>query len=118
MLVAPDSSFVWADAALLFAAVLVSAFLVTWLITDVGHVRRTPYIGILTALALGLFAADLVWSGTNVADLVTPNWPWAIVGGLVVAAITALATVPRTMRIGMAAKMRNAELTRSRVRSG
>jgi hypothetical protein len=43
-----DPSFTWQDAAVAFVIVAVAAFLVTWIVTDLLHVRRTPYIAILT----------------------------------------------------------------------
>ena len=47
-----DPSFVWQEAALAFASISVIAFLVTWVVTDLGRVPRTPYIAILTLTTL------------------------------------------------------------------
>jgi hypothetical protein len=44
----PDPSFGWQDATAAFAIIAVVAFLVTWVVTDLGHVSRTPYVAILT----------------------------------------------------------------------
>jgi hypothetical protein len=63
---------------------------VTFLVTDLWHVRRTPYIAILTALALGLLAWDMTWSGTSLGDLVADNWALAILAAIVVAVISGL----------------------------
>jgi hypothetical protein len=81
-----DPSFTWQDAAVAFVIVAVAAFLVTWIVTDLLHVRRTPYIAILTLTTFGLTAGYLAWSGTRFTDLVTSGWGWAIVAGCVAAA--------------------------------
>jgi hypothetical protein len=83
----PDPSFGWQDAVAAFTIISVVAFLVTWVVTDLGHVSRTPYVGILTAATFGLAAGYIAWSGTSVADLVTADWGWGILGGLVVAGV-------------------------------
>ena len=63
------------------------AFLVTWVVTDLGHVSRTPYVAILTLTTLALAAGYLAWSGTSVNDLVTAGWGWGMLAGLVAAAV-------------------------------
>lgn len=83
----PDPSFGWQDATAAFAIIAVVAFLVTWVVTDLGHVSRTPYIGILAVTTLALATGYLAWSGTSVADLATAGWVWGILGGLVAAAV-------------------------------
>ena len=83
----PEPSFGWQDATAAFAIIAVVAFLVTWVVTDLGHVSRTPYVAILTVTTVGLAAGYLAWSGTSVADLVAAGWVWGIVGGLVAAAV-------------------------------
>ena len=83
----PDPSFGWQDATAAFAIIAVVAFLVTWVVTDLGHVSRTPYVAILTLTTLALGAGYLAWSGTSVADLVTAGWVWGILGGLVAAGV-------------------------------
>ncbi len=83
----PDPSFGWQDATAAFAIIAVVAFLVTWVVTDLGHVSRTPYVAILTVTTFSLGAGYIAWSGTSVADLVTAGWVWGILGGLVAAAV-------------------------------
>ena len=82
----PDPSFGWQDATAAFAIIAIVAFLVTWVVTDLGHVS-----GPLTSDPRGddarLGAGYLAWSGTSVADLVTAGWGWGILGGLVAAAV-------------------------------
>lgn len=83
----PGPSFGWQDATAAFAIIAVVAFLVTWIVTDLGHVSRTPYVAILTVTTFGLAAGYITWSGTSVADLLTAGWVWGILGGLVAAAV-------------------------------
>jgi hypothetical protein len=80
-------SFGWQEAVAAFATISVVAFLVTWVVTDLGHVSRTPYVAILTLTTLALAAGYLAWSGTSVAGLLTDGWGWGILGGLVAAAL-------------------------------
>jgi hypothetical protein len=89
----PDPSFGWQDATAAFAIIAVVAFLVTWVVTDLGHVSRTPYVAILTVTTFGLAAGYIAWSGTSVADLVVAGWVWGIVGGLVAAAVVCPSSV-------------------------
>ena len=77
-----DPSFTWQQATAAFAIIAVVAFLVTWIVTDLGHVSRTPYVAVLTLTTLALAAGYIAWSGTSVADLVTAGWVWGILGGL------------------------------------
>ena len=63
-----DSSFGWQEATAAFAIIAVVAFLVTWVVTDLGHVSRTPYVAVLTLTTLALSAGYIAWSGTSVAD--------------------------------------------------
>lgn len=89
MPVAPDPSFGWQEAALAYAVVLIAAFLVTWVVTDLLHVPRTPYVGVLTLVTVALGAGYLWSSGTDLADLVVPDWGWGVVGGLIAGAVVA-----------------------------
>lgn len=84
-----DPSFGWQEAIAAFAIISVVAFSVTWVVTDLGRVSRTPYVAILTLTTLALAAGYLAWSGTSVADLVTAGWGWGILGGVVAAALVA-----------------------------
>lgn len=82
-----DPSFGWHEALGAFAVVSAVAFSVTWVVTDLGHVPRTPYVAILTLTTLALAAGYVVWSGTSVADLLTARWGWGILGGLIAAGL-------------------------------
>lgn len=85
----PDPAFGWQDAAAAFAIIAVVAFLVTWVVTDLGHVSRTPYVAVLTVATLALAAGYLAWSGTSLADLVTAGWGVGILAGLIAGAVVA-----------------------------
>ena len=84
-----DTSFGWQEAVAAFAIISVVAFLVTWVVTDRGHVTRTPYVAILTLTTFALAAGYLAWSGTSVVDLVTVGWGWGILGAVAATALVA-----------------------------
>jgi hypothetical protein len=84
-----DSAFGWQEAVAAFAVISVVAFLVTWVVTDLGHVPRTPYVAILTLTTLALAAGYLAWSGTSANELVLAGWGWGLLGGVVAAALVA-----------------------------
>jgi hypothetical protein len=84
---APDPSFGWQDAAVAFVVIASCAFFVTWIVTDVLHIGRTPYIAILSAIVGALTVGYLGWSKTSLKELATSNWPWGIVAGVAVAAL-------------------------------
>ena len=81
-----DPSFSWQEAVGAFAVIAASAFFVTWAVTDVARVRRTPYIGILSLVTVALTSGYVAWSGTSASDLLTSRWVWGVVAGVVVAA--------------------------------
>lgn len=87
MPVGPETSFGWQEAAAAFAIIALVAFLVTWVVTDLGHVSRTPYVAILTLTTLALGAGYLAWSGTSLADLVLPGWGVGILAGVIAAVV-------------------------------
>jgi hypothetical protein len=82
-----DSLFGWREAIATFGIISVAAFLVTWIVTDLCRVSRTPYVAILTLTTFTLAAGYLAWSGTSGADLITAGWGWGILGGVVAAAL-------------------------------
>lgn len=101
-----DPGFGWIEATLAFGAIAVAAFLVTWVVTDLLGVRRTPYVAILLALTLGLGAAYVEWSGTALGDLVAEDWGWGILAGLVAAAIA----IPFVRRVPAGTRARGGRL--------
>lgn len=74
-------------------------FLVSWLSTDIGGLRRTPYIGILAGATAALTGGYLMWSGAAVSFW-TDNWGWGVVGALVTGTFlaTQIARVAPTAR--------------------
>ncbi len=98
-----DPSFAWQEAAGAFAIIAVTAFLVTWVVTDLGQVSRTPYVAILGLTTLALSGGYLAWSGTSVTDLVTDGWGIGILAGVIASAVVTpgvrrLPTAPRAAR--------------------
>lgn len=82
-----DPSFGWQEAAAAYAITSVVAFLVTWVVTDLGRVSRTPYVAILALTTFALAVGYLTWSGTSVPDLVTDGWGWGLLAGIGAAAL-------------------------------
>ena len=84
-----DPSFGWQEALTAYAIVGVVTFLVTWVVTDLAHASRTPYVAILTLTALALTTGYLFWSGTPLTELVTSGWGLGILAGLIAGAVVA-----------------------------
>jgi hypothetical protein len=62
-------------------------FGVTWLLTDVGGMRRTPYIPILAIVTGAFTAVYLSWSGTDTRDFLLHQWGWGLVASVVTGAL-------------------------------
>lgn len=101
-----DTSFGWQEALAGFAVISIVAFLVTWVVTDLGRVSRTPYIAVLALTTFALAGGYLAWSGTRVTDLVTTGWGWGILGGVAAAALVA----PLVQRLRVGPRPHGAEL--------
>jgi hypothetical protein len=84
----PTQTFDWWLGIIWFAGIALAAVLVAWVATDIGRMRRTAYIGVLTALTGGLTAGYLVWAGAG-RGFWTYQWEWGIIGAVVVAGIMA-----------------------------
>jgi hypothetical protein len=84
-----DPSFGWQEALAAFAIISIVAFLVTWVVTDLAHVSRTPYVAILTLTTFAFAAGYLAWSGTSISELIMAEWGWGLVGGVVAAVLVA-----------------------------
>jgi hypothetical protein len=82
-----DAGLTWQEGLAAFGVIAVVAFLVTWVLTDVLKVPRTPYIAMLFVVALGLGGGYCAWSGTSANELVTSGVGWALIAGLVAAAV-------------------------------
>lgn len=78
----PVDTMTWTTGLALLAFVLASGFVVSWLATDAGRLRRTPYIGVL-ALATVAVTAVVAWFGdTSVADMIGHHWQRGLVAGV------------------------------------
>jgi hypothetical protein len=93
-----DTSFAWQEALTGFAVISIVAFLVTWVVADLGRVSRAPYIAVLALTSSTLAGGYLAWSGTRVTDLVTTGLGWGILGGVVAAAL--VAPLVQRLRVG------------------
>jgi hypothetical protein len=82
-----DPGFTWQEALAAFGVIAVAAFLVTWVLTDLLKIRRTAYIPMLLVVALGLGAGYCAWSGTSASELLTSDVGWALLAGLIAAAV-------------------------------
>src|SRR3954454_10602407 len=82
-----EPSFEWQTGIVGYLTLLVAAFLVSWLVTDVLRVRRTVYVGVLALAAIGPGTWYLASSGTTIDEVVGSNVLWGITAGLFVAAI-------------------------------
>ena len=63
---APASSMPWEGALAWFAVIALASFLVTFVFTDLFHVGRTWYVGLLALVTGALTWGYLAWSGTDV----------------------------------------------------
>jgi MFS family permease len=65
-----------------FGALAVGAFLVTWIATDIAHMRRTWFIAVLSLVTAGLTWGYVAWTGAGAA-FITYHWGWGLLGGAV-----------------------------------
>jgi hypothetical protein len=85
---AADQAFGWQEAMVAFTMILIAAFLVTWVVTDLLRIARTAYVAILALTIAALSAGYIAWSGTSVSELVESGW-WGLAAGLVAASVAA-----------------------------
>ena len=76
------------DALAWLTLIAVAGFLASWVLTDLFHVDRALYVGVLAVVAAGLTAAYLTWSDQG-ASFWTHDWAWGLLGALVTGAILA-----------------------------
>jgi hypothetical protein len=85
---AADVSFSWQAAAFGYLIVVLGAFAVSFIGTDVLRMRRTGYVGLLALTVIGFGVFYVPWSGMSRAELVSgSNLGWGIVAGLAAAAV-------------------------------
>ncbi len=87
---AADPSIGWGTFFVALAAIAVGSFLVTYLPTDLGRMRRTPFVALLTVATGGLTWAYLWASGTGAAGFLRQGWAWGLLGAAVSGAVTGL----------------------------
>lgn len=73
-----------------FAAGLILAFLVPFVLADVLHLARDFYYGVYSAFALGLFLAWARSTGQSLAKMLRRWWTLALLLGVVFAGVMAL----------------------------
>jgi hypothetical protein len=72
----------WSQLIWLFALVL-GAFLVSWIFTDLLRLTQTAYIGVL-AVVTGVFLSGyLSWSNMDWGAFMSHQWVWGLVGAVV-----------------------------------
>jgi hypothetical protein len=74
---------------LFFAVVVAGSFLVTYLSTDLGRMRRAPYVALLTLAAGVMTWLYLWWTGTEASTFLRTGWGWGILGGVLAGSVTA-----------------------------
>lgn len=85
----PEVAITWSGALVWLGAIGAGAFLAPWLLTDVLHLRRAIYVGVLALLTGGLTAGYLTWSGSGAAFWLE-GWPWGLAGAVVSGAFLAV----------------------------
>ena len=83
----PEASISWLGALGWLLAIIAAGFLVTWVLTDVLGMRRTPYILLLALLTGGLTWGYLAWSDTSPGSFLTNHWGWGVLGAAVTGTI-------------------------------
>ena len=82
-----DPGLTWQEGLAAFGVIAVVAFLVTWVLTDLLKIPRTPYVALLFVVAVGLGAGYCAWSGTTASELFTSGVGWALLAGLIAGAV-------------------------------
>jgi hypothetical protein len=64
----------WLGSLMWLAGLALVSFLVTWIFTDKIRMRRTPYIGLLTAVTVVIGWGYVRWAGLGLADVLLNRW--------------------------------------------
>jgi hypothetical protein len=94
----------WSEAAVWLTVILGAGFLVSWLATDVGRLRRDPYILVLAIVTVGLTGGYLAWVDLGVLAVLGHHVIEGVMGGIVAGVVVARgivrlpATAPETER--------------------
>jgi hypothetical protein len=86
---APEAAISWLGSLTWLLAIIVAGFLVTWVLTDLLGMRRTPYILPLALVTGGLTWGYLSWSDTGLGRFMTNRWGWGVIGAAVTGTILA-----------------------------
>ena len=86
----------WGGAVLWLVGVIGGSFLVSWLLTDVLHLRRAPYVAWLALFTGTMTAGYLAWSGGGAAFWVE-GWTWGVLGAVLAGSFLSLmvSRIPR-----------------------
>lgn len=83
----PSTPPVWWGSLLWLVGVAAAAFLVAWASGTRLHIRRTPYIAILTVLTGALCAGYVSWLGLGIGDVVANHWGWGLLGAVMAGSV-------------------------------
>src|SRR5690349_985909 len=68
-------------------ALALASFLVTWVFTDVFHLRQTPYIGVLAVVTGAVLAGYLSWSNMDWVTFLSYQWLWGLVAAIIASSL-------------------------------
>jgi hypothetical protein len=75
----PADAVPWAGSLLWLVGLALAAFAVSWVVANVWRVRRTAYVGVLTAVTAAYTVGYVWWLGIDATSLLTTHWVWALV---------------------------------------
>lgn len=79
----PSNPPAWWGSLLWLVGVAAAAFLVAWASGTRLHIKRTPYVAILTLLTAALSAGYIAWLGIGFSDVLTNHWAWGLLAAIV-----------------------------------
>jgi hypothetical protein len=97
----PDASIVWWMPLLAVGVVVLVAFLVSFVFTDVLRLPRPAYLVTLMVVTGVLVSGYLAWSGTDVGTFLTRHWGWGLLGALASGALTVRMVMTGASRRGI-----------------
>jgi hypothetical protein len=97
----PESSIVWWMPLVALCVIALTAFLVSWISTDLLHVPRAVYLATLMVVTALLTWGYLAWSGSDWVAFARGDWGWGVVGALVSGGIGIWAITAAAHRRGL-----------------
>jgi hypothetical protein len=100
----PSSNLGVGEATLLIGVVTVISFAASWFATDVVHLRRRPYIGVLAVVTVAATAITAIATELPMSAFVTHHWAGGLAAGALAGALVGVgihklpATLPRSGR--------------------